>query len=93
MEACSVVGVAYGRVGRAWGVERANVKRCLVEKFESNCVARVENLELENAGHGQMFGAGLAVSLMAATLASCPPAMSADMNSASTMYLPCFLLL
>lgn len=89
METRLVVEAAYGRVGRICALDRANVKRSLVRRRQSNCVAGMvawtENLELENdKRHGQLPGANLAVSLLAAVLTSCPPAFSAELGLNST---------
>lgn len=96
MKARSVVEASFGRFGPISALDRLNVKRCLSKKFHSNCVAgvvaRSGNLELENdvpvKRHGEVSGASLAVSLLAAILTSCPPALSADLslNSSNAMY-------
>lgn len=86
MERQFVVGAALGR--RVCGLNRLDVKRCLGGKLQSNCVAgvvaRSENLGSENERHGEVSAAGLAVSLLAAVLTSCPPALGADLSLNST---------
>ncbi|KAG0624123.1 hypothetical protein M758_3G225700 [Ceratodon purpureus] len=95
LEVRSMVGASCGQVGRIFGLDRLIVKRCLREKFHSSgvagVVARSWSLDLENdvpvKRHGEVSGAGLAVSLLAAILTSCPPALSAELglNSANAM--------